>query len=157
MYRQCIYTVVVTEDLMAEMFSKTAILISLSFIIFVVYEIFPKHDNIPFHIMESRRTRYILYWDTMWNLKDFLFGHGSEIFKNCPVDNCYATDDKHLMPVEKFDALFFHGVTYKQIKKNDPPKRDPNQIYVYFSMETPFNTENLTFSRRFFNWTVTYR
>lgn len=102
--------------------------------------------------------RYILYWDGMWEYRDFGLGVGDEIFKNCPVNNCYATINKTLIPIEEFDALIFHGVQYTEWFGNKPAKRNPKQVYIYFNLENPFNTPlNLKYSGGFFNWTLTYR
>lgn len=108
--------------------------------------------------MGKHGVRYILYWNSMWEYEDFGLGFGSKIFENCADKNCYTTKNKELIPIEEFDALIFHGVQYYEIPRNNPPKRSPNQIYIYFNLESPSNTPTyLSYSYGFFNWTLTYR
>lgn len=103
--------------------------------------------------------RYILYWDSMWEHDDYGYGYGSDIFKSCPIKNCYTTTNKNLIPLEEFDALIFHGVQFYQRLGNYPPKRNPNQVYIYHNMESQFNTPRYRFKSEipFFNWTITFR
>lgn len=102
--------------------------------------------------------KFILYWDKMWFYEDFLLGFGNDIFKDCSVKNCFATKDKDLIPIYQFDALIFHGVEYQENKRNNPALRHPNQVYIYYNLETRYNTPtHLKHSYGFFNWTLTYR
>lgn len=102
--------------------------------------------------------KFILYWDKMWYYEDFLLGLGNDIFINCSVKNCFTTNNKDLIPLYQFDALIFHGVEYQENKKKNPPVRTPNQVYIYYNLETRFNTPtHLKYSYAFFNWTLTYR
>lgn len=148
-FEQCLAIEMVTNVNKTILF----IIFSLTVTIFIVYQIGPLYQT----KRKLRSTKYILYWDTMWNYKDFLLGLGSDIFKSCPVKNCYATHNKHLLEIEEYDAVVFHGVTYEQKETNDPPNRDPRQHYIYLNMESPFNTGQVKFTRGFFNWTMTYR
>lgn len=128
--------------------------------VLVIYAIV---SNIQFKIeydwpMGKSGVRYILFWEQMWIYKDFGLGLGGEIFKNCAVKNCYTTRDKHLIPIEQFDALVFHGVEYVENPSHNPPIRDHKQVYIYMNLETTYNTPtHLRYSYGFFNWTMTYR
>lgn len=134
--------------------------LSVSVLVFITYEI---ATNYQFSIeyewpMGKNGVRYILYWDKMWSYEDFGLGFGSEIFKSCPVRNCYTTKNRQLIPLEEFDALVFHGADFWERLYSDPPKRDPKQVYIYFNLESPFNTPvHFKYSYGFFNWTLSYR
>lgn len=142
--------------------NKTGISICmvLGFFVYIIYQIFPVfHPTVYVEWTTGRNgIRYILYWDSMWQYEDFGLGFGSEHFRNCAVKNCFATKDRSLLPLEEYDALVFHGVQYYELPKNNPPIRNPNQVYIYFNLESPFNTpSHLRFSYGFFNWTMSYR
>lgn len=132
----------------------------LSILIYVTFQISLDYRRPVYDFPIIRNgSKYILYWDKMWSYDDYGFGFGSKNFQNCRVKNCFTTKDKELMPIDKFDALIFHGVEfYKRIWSN-PSKRDPKQVYIYFNMESPFNTPSLQLkmTHSFYNWTLTYR
>lgn len=94
----------------------------------------------------------------MFRAEDFYLGLGSKIFEKCTYTNCYTTHIRNKLPVEKFDAVIFHGVEYRRKAFGVPEKRNPNQIYIYSNMESPDNTpiSSETF-QNFYNWTMTYR
>lgn len=100
--------------------------------------------------------KYILYWTKMFDRDDWYLGEG-DIFKNCPVSNCFITHKKNMMDVDKFDAILFHGAEYNKRKNGVPTKRNANQIYVYGNMEAPSNTIMRDSFNDFYNWTMTYR
>ncbi|KAG5893232.1 hypothetical protein JTB14_013394 [Gonioctena quinquepunctata] len=102
-------------------------------------------------------TKYILYWTDMFDRADFYFGFGDNIFENCPVSNCFATNNKSLLPVDEFDAVLFHGVEFNVNFYGIPTKRSAKQVYVYSNQEAPANTPLRHMPRDFFNWTMTYR
>lgn len=109
-------------------------------------------------LRKIKDTKRILYWDAFWDLPDFPFGCGSEIFDHCSHKNCFITKDKNLVPVEEFSAIVFHGMEYIENDRNKPSNRHADQIYIYLNLETPFNTpRHLKFSHGFFNWTISYR
>lgn len=128
--------------------------------LFFVFETSKPYSNptLDYTRPYRRNTVYILYWESMWHYKDFTMGFGNEIFKNCPVNNCYTTNNRNLIPIEEYRALVFHGVQYQESYKRNPPKRDPKQIYIYFNLENIYNTPtHLRYSKGFFNWTLSYR
>ena len=57
-----------------------------------------KKDNLR-HDKKFIETKKILYYTPYFTLTDFEFGFGQEPFKelNCPVTNCYATNDRNLL------------------------------------------------------------
>lgn len=103
-------------------------------------------------------SRSILYWMKMFDAEDFYLGFGRKIFANCPVTNCFTTNNKNEMPIENFDAIIFHGPEYKVWSYGTPAKRKSSQFYIYGSMESPIYTSSaLKYNQGFFNWTMTYR
>ncbi|EFA05856.1 alpha-(1,3)-fucosyltransferase C [Tribolium castaneum] len=108
--------------------------------------------------LDNNDTKTILYWTPMFQSLNFYLGLGSKIFEKCAYNNCYATYVKNERPVEKFDAIIFHGVEYQEKWFGKPQKRNPNQVYIFSNQESPVNTPS--FIRdfdNFYNWTMTYR
>lgn len=102
--------------------------------------------------------KYILYWDTFYGDENMNLGQGSEIFKRCPVNTCYATHNHSYLPVEDFDAVIFYAARWSVWESGIPEKRSPKQKYIFFSWESPFNTYYEARSIfNFYNWTLTYR
>lgn len=133
--------------------------IALSFVIpvFIIIKILTNSQSLNKEV-KNVDVKYILYWDKFWNLKNFPFKCGHEIFENCSFSNCFITKNRTLLQIEDYSAIIFHGVEYKESVKNKPARRASNQIYIYLNLETPFNTpKSLKFSRGFFNWTISYR
>lgn len=112
--------------------------------------------------LSASKTKYILYWTTMFSSKKFYFStDGFELFQNCEVKNCFATNDKTLLPLEEYAALIFHiprGPNYTHDVL--PPRRSHHQRYVFANQESPlrFKEGNTQYVfNGFFNWTMTYR
>lgn len=164
---QCDVRLKVSIFIWPAMFLKEVRYLTLIFIIvvlvFFMYQIGSDDSGKYFTLYSNRLTekngyKFILYWDKMWYYEDFLLGFGSEIFENCSVKNCFASNNKDLLPIYQFDALIFHGVEYQENKWKNPYMRHPNQVYIYYNLETRFNTpRHLRYSYAFFNWTLTYR
>lgn len=136
------------------------ILVLISLSVFLIFQIVSNRQLTVHYTwpVSKNRIRYILYWGKMWTYEDFGLGLGGEIFKNCPTKNCFATNDQNLIPIEQYDALVIHAVTYRESRKSNPPVRNTQQVYIHYSLESPFNTPTyLDFSHWFFNWTMGYR
>lgn len=104
------------------------------------------------------KTKYILYWTKMFDREDFYLGLGDKIFENCPISNCVATDDKTIKNVEEFDAIVFHVADFNMKMNLIPWQRTNEQIYIFGNVESPFYYTNyLSYTKNFFNWTMTYR
>ncbi|KAF2887344.1 hypothetical protein ILUMI_18830 [Ignelater luminosus] len=104
-------------------------------------------------------TKYILYWIPMWNSNTFGFGADKyDLFKNCKYKNCYATHDRRLIPLDKFDAIVFHGAEY-DVSYKRPSIRHSHQRYIFANMESPMSSYpvDLDLYALFYNWTMTYR
>lgn len=108
------------------------------------------------HTKNSYKT--ILYWNRFFSREDMGLGLGQEIYKNCPVSNCLATSNRNMVAVEDFDAIVFHGPRYSTSKDGYPRKRSLHQKYIFFALESPYNTifDN-HINEYFYNWTMTYR
>lgn len=110
---------------------------------------------------QSSNTKYVLYWTTMFRDKNFYFKeNGSDLFKGCEYQNCFATYNKSLLPVEQFDALLFYIPGAPNRKVIVPSKRHPHQRYIFAASETPvrFSGRRTQYTfNNFYNWTMTYR
>lgn len=115
--------------------------------------------------LEFDSYKKILYFNNYFHLSDWRFGFGNEPFvsNNCPVTNCYVTADRTLLPsLAQFDAILFHArdMDKRIIQVPNQERRKPNQVYVFFIMESPLN-DGLNYTNKrfhnFFNWTMTYR
>ncbi|KAF2893330.1 hypothetical protein ILUMI_12843 [Ignelater luminosus] len=108
----------------------------------------------------KKDTKFILYWIQMWNSKTFGFGADKyDLFKNCKYKNCFATHDRRLIPLNKFDAIVFHGAEYDVVSYKRPSIRHSHQRYIFANMESPKGScpVNLDLYASFYNWTMTYR
>lgn len=136
----------------------TLICLLLSVLVFITFVIRSKYFEVVHDWPMGRNgVRYILFWNKMWTYDDYGLGFGSEIFKSCPIKNCFTTKNKDLIPIEEFDALIFHGPEYSESFLTKPSRRNPKQVYIYYNLENSFNTPLYLYSYGFFNWTVTYR
>ena len=102
--------------------------------------------------------KYILFWNEAYGSKEYDLGFGRQPFydNKCPETRCFATDNRSMLPVEKFDAIFFHQ---RSLDFNDiPEKRLPSQRYVHYIMESAqYLYLDIGTMNNFFNWTMTYR
>lgn len=84
------------------------------------------------NIVKTILTMNILDW---WNVTE-----GSELFTDfqCPVHHCRLTTKREERKTA--DMILFH-------KSYEPSNetRSPNQIYAYYSMESPLYTSNIEF------------
>ncbi|KRX51183.1 Glycoprotein 3-alpha-L-fucosyltransferase A [Trichinella murrelli] len=71
-----------------------------------------------------------------------------EIMASCLVNNCELTN--HLHPGVVPDAVIFH---------DNPPilSRTSEQIWIFYSLESPLNTRSFYYLNDMVNWTATYR
>lgn len=103
----------------------------------------------------ANTTKKILYWTKMFSSETFYMGTGY-IARDCPVNDCYATNNRHMVNPTDFDAVLFHG---NDLNLEDLPKnRSPRQWYVFVNLESPANRPVTNyFYEDFFNITMTYR
>ncbi|XP_033362947.1 alpha-(1,3)-fucosyltransferase C-like [Bombus vosnesenskii] len=103
----------------------------------------------------ANTTKKILYWTKMFSSETFYMGTGY-IARDCPVNDCYATNNRHMVNPTDFDAVLFHG---NDLNLEDLPKnRSPRQWYVFVNLESPANRPMTNyFYEDFFNITMTYR
>ena len=110
---------------------------------------------------QYNQTKYILFW-TSWYGMGHAFGYGYQfgdaLFKNCPVSNCIATNNRSML--NESDAIMIHTWHF-DMKMNDLPKhRLAHQRYVMFYTDPPtFLPKSVLYpiAPHFFNWTFTYR
>ncbi|KAJ8680164.1 hypothetical protein QAD02_015951 [Eretmocerus hayati] len=90
--------------------------------------------------LDKRGIKTILYWNGLFKAKDFMLGEGY-IAKHCPSDynNCFATKNRHLLPIESYDAILLHGNSGELMVDDLPVKRSPHQKYVFVAAESPGN------------------
>ena len=95
-------------------------------------------------ILSNKTTtmKTILYYHTC-HPKPYCLGKGQEYFKDCPVHQCYATNDSTFLPsIADFDAIYFplldirHMVNLTWIR-SWKMKRSPHQRFILFHRESP--------------------
>lgn len=135
-----------------------------NFVILLVYlrdyVFYYDKEKITKSAINVRDTKYILYWIPMWDSETFGFeSEGYELFRNCRFKNCFATHNRHIISLDKFSAIVFHGAQYNMKKHGVPSVRSPKQRYVYANLEPPLRAypQNLHKCSSFYNWTMTYR
>ncbi|CAH0397096.1 unnamed protein product [Chilo suppressalis] len=111
----------------------------------------------------SKDVKFILLWTSSTYSPFYFFGTGQQAFveNNCPVTDCYVTDDRQLLDgdVTRFDAIAFNGRNIKSLRYSQlPGPRSPRQKYIFFNLESSDNYP--VCSARYdgyFNWTATYK
>lgn len=121
-----------------------------------------KYINV-FHKYSTKREdlKYVLQWTTS-NAVPFVFmGRGQEGFikRNCPVQNCFMTDDRlYFRDVKDFDVILFNSPEIHRSYWTFPSQRSPYQIYTFVSTESSDNYPIcLPSFNDFFNRTWTYK
>lgn len=100
----------------------------------------------------------VLYWTTYYNQVDFTFGLGRDPFiqAGCPVNNCWATNDRSWL--NRSDAVLFHAGNYQE--DDLPEERLQHQRFIFLLYETLPGAAHLPFfsaTRDYFNWTMSHR
>lgn len=89
---------------------------------------------------ELSKPKYILYWNEAYGSTKYGFCCGQEPFVkyDCPVNNCFATDNRSFFgseaDVSSFDAIVFHQRSLNQ--EDLPRSRLRDQRYVMFMLES---------------------
>lgn len=89
--------------------------------------------------------------------------NGSDLFEDCEYSNCFATNNRTLVPSDEYAAVLFYSPTsfHDKQKETIPSKRSPHQRYIYANSETPSRFGDSTVTQYvfndFYNWTMTYR
>ncbi|GLV43736.1 alpha13-fucosyltransferase C [Carabus blaptoides fortunei] len=111
-----------------------------------------------YSVSEIRKNKTILYWDTFHGAKDMGIGLGYQIFANCSIRSCIVTDNRTFLPVDRFDAIIFHGARYSLKQNGKPKNRTIDQKYIFYSLESYYNTDFDSWTNfNFYNWTMTFR
>ena len=89
----------------------------------------------------------ILLFTPFFNLQDWGFGgfgHEPFVNANCPVTNCYLTNNQTSeQSIGSFDAVIFHmrNMEKGRIAIPNQAKRRPEQRYVMFIVESPIHDD----------------
>ena len=78
----------------------------------------------------SQSQKTILYWTPWWNNSTWYFGDGSDVFSNCPVSNCFITDNRSFSKTQDFDAVLFHSWNLFETDLNFPEIRSTKQRFT---------------------------
>ena len=113
--------------------------------------------------------KYILVWAGCFGRKDCGWGGTSYFFRNlgCPEDRCMVISDHE--QIQKAEVVVFHIRDMKlgMFTIDTPSYRNPNQLWVFFSHESPYNTyvgsgllsswnRDVTYLDGIFNATMSY-
>ena len=101
------------------------------------------------HIQTTVKSKKILLYHGRenWEIKA---GRTTFLNQNCPVTKCELTWNRN--DLIEADAVLFRNVPIDYRK----PELS-NQIWIYFTLESPYNTRTLKNAPGLFNWTATYR
>ena len=117
----------------------------------------PNYKNHSQHLPISQG-KQILLGNAFWGDMTWEVGVGNTIFKNCPVNNCYFTND--MSNFETSDAVLFHVQDLAEYP-HQIYKRSDKQRWIFFMLESPGYSSNMAYThhpwRSAFNWTMTYR
>ncbi len=84
------------------------------------------------------KKKLILFWTTWYGMINaFGFGYefGDSLFKNCPVSNCIARNNRSM--ANESDAVMFHTWTDDMKVEDLPQYRLPHQRFVMFYADPP--------------------
>ena len=108
------------------------------------------------HEETSRRPKLIVFGTSFWRDRTWEVGEGSEVFKNCPISNCYLTSDQS--EIKNCDAVIYHA---HEINEFPQFERSSDQRWIFFMLESPQYSTNTVYMhepwKSAFNWTMTYR
>ena len=68
-------------------------------------------------------TKYILFWNEAYGSTKYGFCCGRKPFETCRVKDCYVTDYRDLLDIEKFDVIQFHQRAMLDNGEYDLPKK----------------------------------
>ena len=92
------------------------ILVVISFAGIITYYFNSKYSQQPFKAPLPQenyitRVKRILFYTSFFKQKDWSFGFGSKPFGQCPIKNCFVTNEGE---PEDFDAILFHARNWKE-------------------------------------------
>lgn len=97
--------------------------------------------------LKLKPTKLIIYLPhgvSSWNVKS-----GDAEFEKCLANNCYITDTPNTVT---YDAALHRNNIINTIARTSS-----DQIWIFYSLESPENTGSMLISRNLINWTATYR
>lgn len=119
-------------------------------------------------IQKDKNLKYILFYNSYWNILDYQFGIGNQPFLDyhCPISNCFTSNDPSLFDwknkahsLSQFDAILIHAPEFvRQAVPYIQTWRQSFQRFVFMNMESPQSYQTPTWGlEHFYNWTMTYR
>ncbi|KAK2168924.1 hypothetical protein LSH36_13g14027 [Paralvinella palmiformis] len=129
-------------------------------------ELLPSQPDGPGNRLEGYK--FILIWSGCFGVKDCGWGGSSYFFANigCPEERCMVITDRNQLA--RADVVVFHvrDMRFVLFTLDVPSHRDPDQVWVFFTHESPYNTyvssgflpttNTLTYLDGMFNATMTY-
>ena len=107
---------------------------------------------------DKKKDKIILYWNAFFEPGKWHYGLGRKPFVNCEHKNCFTTNDKNKLL--ESNAMLCHMWTGGCGIKELPKARTPNQYWIYFVLESQWNSlngHNLKPFNRIFNLTMTFK
>lgn len=107
----------------------------------------------------STPNKLILSWVPFFGDPHWGIGSEPDAFARlgCSVSTCELTGDRSRVPLERFDALLFHGFEYYNVLFGTPNRRSPRQQYVFATLESARRGPIPEWQEHFYNLTMTYR
>lgn len=108
------------------------------------------HPDQPYEPDPSKPTLLLWFWPE---------GHKfdpSDCRTEFGVDECYVTDNR-LMYEDAEGVLIYHRAIQPDLSNLPPPNRPPFQKWIWFNVDPPPKTQNLTNLFNLFNLTMSYR
>lgn len=105
-------------------------------------EIF-SYKMVDYKNTRTEETKYILFFSSLWSYKNWRMSaetidKNSPELVNCSFSNCVFTNDKNLLKIHDYDALFFHqssNAWKKESLQSIIETRSPHQLYVIAAQE----------------------
>ena len=141
---------------------KRLLIISL----FIFFTICYYQSNLEFVIPSTttvnrnvqNQAKSVLIWNAYKRFELEFLGDGHKPFSQCPIKDCFITQNRSLAPLHEFDAVLFNmpPLSIYKFPVNEP--RRPDQRYIFFSQEPPtYIGEEVDKFNHLFNWTMSYQ
>ena len=110
----------------------------------------------PYNSSLVNRTMIMLFWSGFYSQATWM-KETEEVECDSPDFKCLWTSDHHFF--SKSDAVLFHARGYNletSVKQALSLHRPPQQRWVLYNFESPYNTPYLGYMNGLINWTATY-
>lgn len=108
---------------------------------------------------KNSSVKSILIWNAYSRFELQVFGEGQDPFldNNCPISDCFITQNRSWKALHEFDAVIFNMPPLSRFKFPLDEHRRADQRYIFFSQEPPtYIGEEVYKFNHLFNWTMTY-